>query len=226
MNDIDKIIQSSNKKFENSLRKGYIFLYGFDLIISIIIIIIFSVVIIFLYFHTRNNLSTNNLVTNNSNSGNDMCSPVNIPFMDILNYNNKTTFLDRSTANFNYCIKNALKPVVENTIKPQNASLNIIRKTYDNLNKSINGILSVINNVRNNVKNNSNDIYNRIENITQEQDIILKNHKKELSKSNDKTNKAFNVSQNLNTSLIKLSKTLGPLKIMERPSWINDRRLD
>lgn len=222
MNDIDKIIQSSNKKFENSLRKGYFFLYGFDLIISIIIIIIFSVVIIFLYFYTLINSSMNNLVTNNSNSGNDMCSPINIPFMDILNYNNKTTFLDRSTANFNYCIKNALKPVVENTIKPQNASLNIIRKTYDNLNKSINGLLSIINNVRNNVRNNSNDIYNRIENIAQEQDIILQNHKKELSKSNDKTNKAFNVSQNLNTSLIKLSKTLGPLKIIERPSWIKE----
>tara|TARA_R110002074_G_scaffold393935_1_gene580950 strand:- start:1596 stop:2258 length:663 start_codon:yes stop_codon:yes gene_type:complete len=219
MNDIDKIIQTSyknlDKMLDNTLKKGYFFKYGFDLIISIIVILIFSIVIIFLYFYTSNKLSKNKYTLSN-----DKCNPMNIPFMDILNYNNKTTFLDKSTANFNYCVQNALKPVVENTIKPHNESLNIIRKTYDDLNTSTNGITSIINNVRNNVTNNTNDIYNRIKTTTQEQDKLLKGHKNILYKSNDKINSSFNVSQNLNKTLIKLSKTLGPLKIMGRPSWI------
>ena len=218
MNDINNIIKKSYKNLENIQTNSYIFEYKFDLIVSIIIILIFIIIIIIIYFYN----SINNLSKNKYNLLNNKCNPINIPFMDILNYNNKTSFLDKSTANFNYCVQNALKPVVENTIKPHNESLNTIRKTYDELNTSTNGITSIFNDVRNNVTDITNDIYNRIETTTQEEDTLLTNHKNTLDKSNDKTNDTFHISQKLNRTLIKLSETFSPLKIMKLPSWIKN----
>ena len=212
MNDIDKIISNSYENLDKTLTKGYFSKYGVDLIITFIIVIIFIIAFLYYYFSNiiRNKLS------------NYQCSPINIPFMNILNYNNKNSFLDKSQANFNQCVKKSLKPVLEKSIKPQNKSLNIVENTYSDIKTSNNYIASVFNKVRNNITDNTNDIYNRINSDVSQNDKQLNDIKNNLYESNTKIQKSMNISQDLNKSLNSLSKTLEPLKIVDKPSWIKE----
>ena len=212
MNDIDKIISNSYENLDKTLTKGYFSKYGVDLIITFIIVIIF--IIAFLYYYFSNNIR--------NKLSNYQCSPINIPFMNILNYNNKNSFLDKSQANFNQCVKKSLKPVLEKSIKPQNKSLNIVENTYSDINTSNNYIASVFNKVRNNITDNTNDIYNRINSDVSQNDKQLNDIKSNLYESNTKIQKSMNISQDLNKSLNSLSKTLEPLKIVDKPSWIKE----
>ena len=194
LNDIEKIFDKKFNYKNLNIERVYLYSYKLDLLITIFIFLFFT--ILFIIYALKNSLP--NYVNKLEN-----CNPIKIPFMDILFYNNKKEFLDKSQINFNTCIQNILKPIYEKNIKTQNKSLDIINKTYNHLNKSILTISSILSKMRNYTSNNNTFIYNAINDTNKEKYNIMKTINNDIKNKNKKLVGIFDVNKSNNNIISK-----------------------
>jgi len=213
MNDLDKIIHAKYKFLDINYNRSYLSKYGIDIFVAFFIILIFSI----LYFY----YIIKNIFTNKYNKLLTTCNPINLPFMNLLFYKNNNTLLNNSSNNFDYCVKKSLKQTVKKSIIPQYKALNIIEKTYNNIDKSIMGISSVMNNVRNNVTNNTINQYTKINDFKYNKEVSNTKTYNKLNTLLNTTNNSNTISNDLNNSLINYSNNNKPINIGDKPSWTN-----
>jgi len=122
-------------------KNKYLKLYGYDLLITLIIV--FFILLIYIYFYIDNIKKP--IV---SDWNNKKCSPYVIPFAGYINNTSTKSNFEFTKDNFNECIDTEFKHISEETIKPYNYLIDVQSNTLNKLNNSMNETRNVLSNIR------------------------------------------------------------------------------